>query len=207
MASTTPDESETDGYVSNPSRNRAATPGYSLGTNLPSASSTAPSSNDRIRPTLYHNDPSVHHLPVDIPPDNYIPSSDADNHIRLPPPHEWENPILRSPNMPTSPLPTFAEEPIMVPPPVTAASQTPRSVTSRRAKNRRSGRNSSPSSSSTTLSQMDIIQDHPTSGPRRPEWPHHSPMSLIPEVPTPHSSPNQDSELNRRPSVSVSLMV
>jgi hypothetical protein len=157
---------------------------------------------------VYHNnnDVSVHHARVDIPPDNFIPSTTAlDQTIRMPPPHEFRTPMSPSPRA-SPPLTSSRDEPIMVPPPGTyTAPQTPttaRSVTSRKSRKRRSGRGSSPDSSSTTFSQLDIIQDH-SALRRATDW-HHSPMSLIPEVPTPQSSPNIAEELMRRPSISVS---
>lgn len=43
-----------------------------------------------IQPTIVHNaSRSPRHIPIDIPPDGYIPELGLDSIIRLPPPHEF----------------------------------------------------------------------------------------------------------------------
>ncbi|KAG9317895.1 hypothetical protein JVU11DRAFT_2124 [Chiua virens] len=44
-------------------------------------------------PSVQNSPPSVHHSEVRVPPDNYIPTADANHHISLPPPHEMQRNI------------------------------------------------------------------------------------------------------------------
>ncbi|KAF8627816.1 hypothetical protein AX15_004240 [Amanita polypyramis BW_CC] len=134
--------------------------------------------------SLRNRTPSPVHPPTFIPPDNYIPRVDADNVIRLPPPHEFH----RSPSNRPDPLPDL-------------------DVDDRRQANSRTGtpyrrarRHSSPESNSTTISQLDLVNDPNNQGMR-------TPMSAIPEVLSSQTSPNQqiasgeqEPELRRQPS-------
>ena len=120
-------------------------------------------------------------LPI---PDNFIPSLDADNRIRIPPPFEFS----RTPERPSStPLPPEAErsmEALPIPPPEHSASL------HRRSRHRRNS-----SSGSSTLSALDIINE-PFGGNVR------TPMSAIPEVSSQYTdSPHRgDYGLHHQPS-------
>ncbi|KAG6857760.1 hypothetical protein H0H87_004176 [Tephrocybe sp. NHM501043] len=124
--------------------------------------------------------PSVYHQQVSIPPDGYIPVVDADNIIRMPPPHELARPPP-TPERPSSPqLSQIApEEP----------RPTPRS---------RARRQSTASFTSTsTFSNM--------AGPSG----RNAPLCAIEEVQTPHASPLpqpvDDRPLRHQPSRHPSL--
>ena len=112
------------------------------------------------------------------PPDNFIPSLDADNKIRIPPPFEFqraattpERPL--SPQLPTTAMSDSSQEAVMIPGPHSKAPQQHR--------NRYHGRHSSSESNSSSLSALDIINDRPPMGIG-------TPMSIIPEVPSVQSS-------------------
>ncbi|KAF9467314.1 hypothetical protein BDZ94DRAFT_1249062 [Collybia nuda] len=130
-----------------------------------------------IRPRSFHNSSPVRHPPITIPPDGYIPSLDADQQIRIPPPHELSRPPPTPERMQSPPLPRIPD-------------QDPLPVRPRTAGSQRTHRNhapSSPGSNSTTLSQFDMVND--------PEYPsaRRSPLSIIPEVLSTHTSPNPQS--------------
>ncbi|PFH52078.1 hypothetical protein AMATHDRAFT_2557 [Amanita thiersii Skay4041] len=125
--------------------------------------------------------------PAFFPPDNFIPQLDADNVIRLPPPHEFQRPPP-SPERPASPQ--IGSE-------TGDRQERPQSRTA--TPYRRARRHSSPESNSTTISQMDLVNDP---GIR-------TPMSAIPEVTSVQTSPAPQStsgEVNvrRQPSFSGS---
>lgn len=127
-----------------------------------------------IRPTSHRNaSPSVQHSAVSIPPEGYIPSIDADHIIRIPPPHELSRPPP-TPERTPSPLPANED-----------AAQTNRVSQSYRAQKAR--HQSSPGSNSTSLSQLELVND-PTYGTGR-----RSPLSVIHEVLSAHTSPNPES--------------
>lgn len=131
-----------------------------------------------IRPVVQRDasrSPSVRHVPVALPPDGYIPQLDSDHIIRMPPPHELARPPP-TPERTLPPLPSEHED-------SSAESRNgrPRSRTPHRAHRRR---HSSPESSSTALSQFDMVNDP---GGRR------SPLSVIHEVLSSHTSPNGQS--------------
>jgi hypothetical protein len=131
-----------------------------------------------IRPTSYRNaSPSVRHSLVAIPPDGYIPALDADHFIRIPPPHELSRPPP-TPERTQSPALPEIQDPVH-------ANGIPRSTTPHRAHKAR--HQSSPGSNSTTLSQLDMLND-PDYGPGR-----RSPLSVIHEVLSVHTSPNPES--------------
>jgi hypothetical protein len=124
-----------------------------------------------------HGSPSVRQSLVSIPPDGYIPALDADHFIRIPPPHELSRPPptperKQSPALPESQGPTHADE-------------IPRDTTPHRVHKAR--RQSSPGSSSTTLSQFEMVNDPDHRVGRR------SPLSVIHEVLSVHTSPNTES--------------
>ncbi len=125
------------------------------------------------------------HSPTSIPPDNYIPFADANNVIRLPPPHEFQR------------SPTISERPIS--PVHDSETDDRRQANSRTGTpSRRARRHSSPESNSTTLSQLDLVND-PSDNHLR------TPMSAIQEVLSSQTSPEQpagreEQELHRRPS-------
>ena len=108
-----------------------------------------------------------------VPPDNLIPSLDADNRIRIPPPHEFSRTPEPAPPKQLPPpsseraLSDSSQEPLPIP---------PRSQDSQRQRYHR--RNSS--SDSSALSALDIINE-PFGGALR------TPMSAIPEVLSQHS--------------------
>jgi hypothetical protein len=136
------------------------------------------------RPVSVRNrTPSPVHSPTFIPPDNYIPFADANNVIRLPPPHEFQR------------SPTISERPIS---PVHDSETDDRRHNSRTGTpSRRARRHSSPESNSTTISQLDLVND-PSDNHLR------TPMSAIPEVLSSQTSPEptgrEEQELHRRPS-------
>ena len=110
------------------------------------------------------------------PPDNFIPSLDADNKIRIPPPFEFQRAAM-TPERPVSPqLPAVSDssqEAVMIPGPHAKAQQQHR--------NRHHRRHSSSESNSSSLSALDIIND-------RPPMVIGTPMSIIPEVASVQSS-------------------
>ena len=126
---------------------------------------------ENIRPISIRNVSSSPRPPtVPIPPDNLIPTLDADMRIRIPPPFEFRQ---RTPEPPPSPqFPAMAmsdssQEPLPILPRANDSQQ-------RRTRHRR---NSSSGSNSSTLSQLDIIN-----GPGL-----RTPMSVIPEVSSAYS--------------------
>jgi len=126
---------------------------------------------ENIRPISIRNVSSSPRPPtVAIPPDNLIPTLDADMRIRIPPPFEFRH---RTPEPPPSPqLPAMSmsdssQEPLPILPRASVPQQ-------RRTHHRR---NSSSGSNSSTLSQLDIIN-----GPGL-----RTPMSIIPEVSSAYS--------------------
>jgi hypothetical protein len=127
-----------------------------------------------IRLTSYRNaPPSVRHSAVPIPPEGYIPSIGADHIIRIPPPHEFSRPPP-TPERTPSPLPVSEDVPQ-----TNGVSQSHRAQTARHQ--------SSPGSNSTSLSQLELVND-PTYGAGR-----RSPLSVIHEVLSAHTSPNPES--------------
>ncbi|KAK2467860.1 hypothetical protein APHAL10511_000155 [Amanita phalloides] len=146
-----------------------------------SRSSATQGMNDGTDYSRRNRAPSPVHSTTFVPPDNYIPFADADNVIRLPPPHEFQRPPSTSERS-SSPLHDSETD-------------------DRRQTNSRTGtpyrrarRHSSPESNSTTISQLDLVND-----------PSHNqvlgtPMSAIPEVSSSQTSPAQQHELQRRPS-------
>ncbi|KAF8967822.1 hypothetical protein BDZ97DRAFT_1916408 [Flammula alnicola] len=161
---------------------------------LPFNPPTAPPSlhpSENIRPISVRTITPAPRMPnVVVPPDNLIPTLDADQRIRLPPPHEF----TRTPERPVSALPAMSEtsnssqEPLPIPP----RSYTPQQ---RRPRHRR---NSSSGSNSSSLSQLDIVNNPYNPGLR-------SPMSIIQEVtsagtasPNPLSENGQQSMRHRR---------
>ena len=138
---------------------------------------------ENIRPISIRNVSSSPRPPtVPIPPDNLIPTLDADMRIRIPPPHEFRH---RTPEPPPSPqlhtVSDSSQEPLPIPP---RANNTQQRRTHRR--------NSSSGSNSSTLSQLDIINSANGHGLR-------TPMSIIPEVSSAYSgSPLPRSEDGHR---------
>ena len=138
------------------------------------------------RPVSVRNrTPSPVHSPTFIP-DNYIPLAGADNVIRLPPPHEFQH------------SPSLSERPLS--PAHDSETDDRRQANSRTGTpSRRSRRHSSPESNSTTISQLDLVNDPSDNHGLR------TPMSVIPEVLSSQTSPEQpvggeEQELRRRPS-------
>ncbi|KAF9047379.1 hypothetical protein BJ165DRAFT_1465856 [Panaeolus papilionaceus] len=148
-------------------------------------------------PTMPSATPSVHHSEqirsisvrafspaprfpsVIVPPDNLIPQLDADNRIRLPPPHNLQN-IANTPERPPSAaLSDSGQEPISIPNP--RSSQT--SVYRQR---RHSG-------SSSSFSQYDLINEPVGHAPR---------MSVIPEVSSIHTASPLPQSMKHQRSVS-----
>ncbi|GJE87479.1 hypothetical protein PsYK624_035620 [Phanerochaete sordida] len=112
----------------------------------------------QIHPIPIHTaPPSRSHTPVDYPQEGWIPSVDADQRIRLPPPHEM-SPSPFTPGHtppPTYHLPPTPEQPILMIPPPSHRVEPVRdndSIGSHRLRRRRSS-----DSQSTTFSQFDII--------------------------------------------------
>ena len=136
---------------------------------------------ENIRPISIHNISSSPRPPiVPIPPDNLIPTLDADMRIRIPPPYEFRH--TPSPQLPA--MSDSSQEPL----PILPRANNPQQ---RRTHHRR---NSSSGSNSSTLSQLDIINS--THGPGL-----RTPMSIIPEVSSAHSgSPLPRSEDGHRDS-------
>ena len=140
---------------------------------------TRPSSRQHVSPSpvpvssTSNTRPSSPYRPA--PPDNFIPSLDADNKIRIPPPFEFQRAAM-TPERPVSPqLPAMSDssqEAVMIPGPHTAPQQ---------HRNRYHRRHSSSESNSSTLSALDIINDRPHTGIG-------TPMSIIPEVASVQSS-------------------
>ncbi|KIM45062.1 hypothetical protein M413DRAFT_24327 [Hebeloma cylindrosporum] len=122
---------------------------------------------ENIRPISIRNVSSSPRPPtVAIPPDNLIPTLDADMRIRIPPPHEFQH---RTPEPPPSPqLPAMSDS-SQDPLPILPRANNPQQ---RRTHHRR---NSSSGSNSSTLSQLDILANAHAPGLR-------TPMSIIPEV-------------------------
>lgn len=117
--------------------------------------------------------PTPHHATVPVPPDNLIPTLDADMRIRLPPPHEF---MARTPEpAPSSDLPLAApsessvtsQEPLPVPLRSGAGAAPGRTGRHRRG--------SSAGSGSSTLSTLELFSN-PYGGGMR------TPMSAIEEV-------------------------
>lgn len=138
---------------------------------------------ENIRPTSIRNVSSSPRPPtVPIPPDNLIPTLDADMRIRIPPPHEFRH---RTPEPPPSPqlhvMSDSSQEALPIPPRANNPQQ-----------RRTHRRNSSSGSNSSTLSQLDIINSAHGHGLR-------TPMSIIPEVSSAYSgSPLPRSEDGHR---------
>ncbi|KAJ7594609.1 hypothetical protein C8J56DRAFT_443273 [Mycena floridula] len=118
-------------------------------------------------PIIDHNIlPAPHHPHFDVPPDNFVPVTAADNFIRLPPPHELSIPPP-APRTPSPALPVLVEE----------RNATPETASTRRR------HHASPTSNSTTLSQFDLV-----SGQNQHHHGRQTPLSVIPEVPSPNYS-------------------
>ena len=138
---------------------------------------TRPSSRQHVSPSpvpvpsTSNTRPSSPYRPA--PPDNFIPSLDADNKIRIPPPFEFQRAAM-TPERPLSPqLPAMSDssqEAVMIPGPH-----------AKQHRNRYHRRNSSSESNSSSLSALDIINDRPPMGIG-------TPMSIIPEVASVQSS-------------------
>lgn len=136
---------------------------------------TRPSSRQRVSPSpvLVPSKPAsirtATHTPGVVPPDNFIPSLDADNKIRIPPPFEFQRAV--TPERPVSPQPLTmsdsSQEVLMVPGPHAKAPQ--------QYRRRHHRRHSSSESNSSSFSNLDIINDRPPVGIS-------TPMSVIPEV-------------------------
>jgi len=144
----------------------------------PVPSNTRPSSQyENIRPVSIRPT-TPRHTSVAIPPDNFIPSLGPDNKIRIPPPFEFQRSV--TPERPASPqqpaMSDSSQEALMVPGPHSKAPQ------QRRKRYHR--RHSSSESGSSSFSNLDIINDHPHIGVG-------TPMSIIPEVLSVHSSTSQ----------------
>ena len=126
-------------------------------------------------PSTSNTRPSSPYRPA--PPDNFIPSLDADNKIRIPPPFEFQRAAM-TPERPVSPqLPAVSDssqEAVMIPGP--HATKTPQ-----QHRKRYHRRHSSSESNSSSLSALDIINDRPPVGLG-------TPMSIIPEVASVQSS-------------------
>ena len=130
-----------------------------------------------IRPTSYRNaSSSMRHSAVSIPPDGYIPALDADHFIRIPPPHELSRPPPTPERKQSPPLPETEER--------AQANGMFRSITPHHT---HKAHHQSPSNSSTTLSQFDIVNDTGYGAGRR------TPLSIIHEVLSAHTSPNPES--------------
>lgn len=131
------------------------------------------------RPRSFYNaSSSVRHSYVSIPPDGYIPALDADHIIRIPPPHEFSRPPPTPERMTSPPLPRLPEREAPTP---RSRSRTPHRTHKPRH------HNSSPGSTSTALSQFDMVNDPDYVTGRR------SPLSVIAEVLSTHTSPNPQS--------------
>ena len=127
-------------------------------------------------PSTSNTRPSSPYRP--LPPDNFIPSLDADNKIRIPPPFEFQRAAMTperplSPQLPTTAMSDSSQEAVMIPGPHSKAPQQHR--------NRYHRRHSSSESNSSSLSALDIINDRPPMGIG-------TPMSIIPEVASVQSS-------------------
>ena len=126
-------------------------------------------------PSISNTRPSSPYRPA--PPDNFIPSLDADNKIRIPPPFEFQRAMTPerplSPQLPPTAMSDSSQEAVMIPGPHAKAPQQHR--------NRYHRRHSSSESNSSSLSALDIINDRPPMGIG-------TPMSIIPEVPSVQSS-------------------
>lgn len=134
---------------------------------------------EHTRPVSVRNKaPSVVHPSVPIPPDNYIPYLDADNVIRLPPPHDFQRPSSSTDRPVTPPHDSGSED----------RNHRSRTGTSYR----RSHRHSSPESDSTTLSQMDLVNDPTRDHGLR------TPMSAIEEVSSSQASPDPEPPSNEQ---------
>ncbi|KAF8629127.1 hypothetical protein AX17_005713 [Amanita inopinata Kibby_2008] len=146
---------------------------------------------ESIRPVSARNrSPSPSVPPAFFPPDNYIPHADADNIIRLPPPHEFHRPP-QTPERSTTP---------QLEPDNGGRHQGSGTHTRIGTPYRRARRHSSPESNSTTISQMDLVNDPHTEGHGL-----RTPMSAIPEVTSVHTSPapqsmRDEQSLRRQPS-------
>lgn len=129
------------------------------------------------RPRSFRNASPSRHSHISIPPDGYIPSLDADHQIRIPPPHEFSRPPPTPERMQSPPLPRVPDQdPLPIRPRTTGSQRT-----------HRNNPQSSPGSNSTTLSQFDMVNDPEYVSTRR------SPLSVIPEVLSTHTSPNPQS--------------
>lgn len=145
---------------------------------------------EQIRPISVQNVQPSPRLPsTALPiPDNFIPSLDSDNKIRIPPPFEFSRTPERQPSPQLPPEAERSVEALPIPPPEHSSSQ-----------HRRLGHRRNSSSGSSTLSALDIINE-PFGGGLR------TPMSAIPEVssqytgsPLPHSV-DGDFEMRHQPS-------
>ena len=128
-----------------------------------------------IRPVTVQSFMPSPHLPsAAFPiPDNFIPSLDADNKIRIPPPFEFSRTPERSASPQLPPESVRSMEALPIPPPEHSSSH-----------HRRPGHRRNSSSGSSTLSALDIINE-PFGGALR------TPMSAIPEVSSQYTgSPN-----------------
>ncbi|KAF9453951.1 hypothetical protein P691DRAFT_811731 [Macrolepiota fuliginosa MF-IS2] len=178
-----------------PSRPPTAPPETSTSTIAPQGPSVTshtipeiPEEPEVIRPRSFRAPSPSPRMPISaIPPDNYIPHLGEDNRIHLPPPFELSRPPPTPERVQSPALQGFAEneEPRMIPPILTNVRMTHRR------------RSNSPGSASTTVSQMGMLAD--------PYYDTGTPMSAIPEVPSPEASPEaQDAtNLRRQPSLSA----
>lgn len=138
---------------------------------------------DKRPRSVRNSSPSAPHTHVSIPPEGYIPALGADHVIRIPPPHELSRPPPTPERVASPPLPqTPQQEPLPIP----------------RHSRRGHQRNSSLGSISTSLSQLEMVNGPEYISGRQ------SPLSVIPEVRSVHSSPNRQSvgghDLRHQPS-------
>jgi hypothetical protein len=131
----------------------------------PSTTPPGPPPQSDSRPISVFNVPtSPQHIPVDYPPDGWIPVIDGDQRIRLPPPHEMApapySPRNSPPQIHQSFSPDLARESpaLMIPPPLgrndTYSEPVPMTGTRHRQPLKR---RKSSDSASTTFSQFDLI--------------------------------------------------
>ncbi|KIP10395.1 hypothetical protein PHLGIDRAFT_33918 [Phlebiopsis gigantea 11061_1 CR5-6] len=158
----------------------------------------SPPQNSEIHPILVHNAPaSPQHIPLDYPPEGWIPTIEG-NRIRLPPPHEL-SPSPFSPSQlpshtppPTHILPPAPEgtpEPLMIPPPSHRMTSDHEPLTSNNVRPRMVRRRRSSDSQSTTFSQFDLVS-LPSEPSARPNvGPRPNVLSAIIEESTPSASP------------------
>ena len=158
----------------------------------------SPPQDSEIHPILVHNAPaSPQHIPLDYPPEGWIPTIEGDR-IRLPPPHEL-SPSPFSPSLtpshtppPTHVLPPAPEgtpEPLMIPPPSIRMTPEHEPLTSNDLRARILRRRRSTDSQSTTFSQFDLVSPPTAPSARTNVGPRPNVLSAIVEESTPAASP------------------